>query len=92
MAIATTDRVQALEALEIAEKVYTRFGYQSLIQDQLLAILIREAADEDEAKANAEEFRNLLWSYFSGGGVSADVTRRVYAALGRENETDSRWI
>jgi hypothetical protein len=90
--IVKTTAEQALEALEVARQTYTRFGYNEETEERLVAILTAENKTQDQAQKRADQFRNLLWSIVAGGGVSASITHKVYAALGREDETDDRWI
>lgn len=87
-----TTAEQAQEALEVARQTYTRFGYNAETEERLVTILTAENTSQDQAKKRADQFRNLLWSIVAGGGVSASVTRKVYAALGREDETNNDWI
>lgn len=51
---------------------------------------LRESGNLQSHSTVGETFRNTLWGY-GGGGVSADVTRRVFASLGRADETDPDW-
>jgi len=90
--IIKTTAEQAQEALEVARQTYARFGYDQETEDRLVAILTAENKHQAQAQKRADQFRNLLWSVAAGGGVSANVTRKVYIALGREDETDDRWI
>jgi hypothetical protein len=90
----TTTVEQATEALKIADATYGRFGYWEENKQDLLHILT--ADDETIKRENfgsaAERFRNFLWNTYSGGGTSANVTHKVFQALGRGDETDNRWI
>ncbi len=40
----------------------------------------------------AEHVRELLWNMFTGGGMSANVTRKAFKAIGRESECNPDWI
>lgn len=90
----STTAFQAMQALEVARKTYARFGYDEGVEKRLIDILTLVPAEEPLYRRDkpAERFRNLLWDTFSGGGVSASVTRQIFESLGRGDETDENWI
>lgn len=90
--ITKTTEAEARQALQTARETYSRFGYSEAVETELVLILTTKNANQREAERRADQFRNLLWDTFSGGGVSASVTRKVYTTLGRSDETDDRWI
>lgn len=95
-----TTRNEALEALAPVEKAYSRFGdladirahsrFSDItsIKERLVDILVYNTHKTDAA----EEFRHVLWFNLGGLSTSADVTRKVFAALGREDECSDDWI
>lgn len=80
-----TTREEAVAALEVARATYNRWGYNDSIEKALVDWLIYGEKDA------AELVRNHLWAYFPGGGTSTYVTREVFKALGRDDETDDGW-
>lgn len=88
---------QATQALGYARKTYARFGYGADLEQRLIHLLVtpeetlRENNELNSYSSAAERFRNILWDTFTGGGISAYVTKRVFATLGREDEVDSNW-
>lgn len=84
-----TTRNEALAALAPVDKAYSRFGGDlTELKERLADILLYNKHKTDAA----DEFRQVLWFRFSGGGVSATVTRKVFAALGREDECSDNWM
>lgn len=77
--------------IERGRAMYSRFGWRDSLTDELADIIETAPADDPWGDGAADKFRNRLWSAFPGGGPSAQVTREVFAALGRAGECDLEW-
>lgn len=77
--------------IEILGPVYNRFGFERSNHPEKIAALLNDPTkavveDKGDASESAGEIREMLWNSYTGGGVSASATCRLFYTLGRQNE------
>jgi hypothetical protein len=74
----------AIAALEPARTTYAHFGYDAVLEAELIKRLTTPLIEGVTSDDVAEDMLQLFWSYFPGGSTARIITGKVLKLLGHD--------